>query len=177
MTCPYINIVGWSGSGKTTLLTKITQLLTQNGLRVGVIKHHGHESGMVDTPGKDTYEYAKNGAQNVILSSSVQYAIFKAFPNNEPTQDQLIDEIADDCDLIIIEGFSSESPRPIVEVNRAANNSKPKVPLEKLDMLISDNLDYINNAKLKNIPTFSLDDTTGIANHFCFLCNIKKVIQ
>lgn len=70
----------WSNSGKTTFTTRVVELLTGMGIRVGVIKHHGHKTGGVDVEGKDSWKYAQAGANPVILSASDQYAIFVSTP-------------------------------------------------------------------------------------------------
>lgn len=41
---PVITVTGWSNSGKTTFVTRVVGLLTDMGVRVGVIKHHGHKT-------------------------------------------------------------------------------------------------------------------------------------
>lgn len=55
---PVITVTGWSNSGKTTFVTRVVGLLTDMGVRVGVIKHHGHKTGGVDVEGKDSWKYA-----------------------------------------------------------------------------------------------------------------------
>jgi len=39
---PVISFIGWSGSGKTTFLEQVVRYLSRDGLRVGILKHHGH---------------------------------------------------------------------------------------------------------------------------------------
>ena len=47
---PVLGVAAWSGTGKTTLLVAVLPMLSQRGLRVGLLKqsHHAIE---VDTPG------------------------------------------------------------------------------------------------------------------------------
>lgn len=56
---PVITVTGWSNSGKTTFATRVVDLLSDMGIRVGVIKHHGHKTGGVDVEGKDSWKYAQ----------------------------------------------------------------------------------------------------------------------
>lgn len=53
---PVITVTGWSNSGKTTFVTRVVGLLTDMGVRVGVIKHHGHKTGGVDVGGQGLVE-------------------------------------------------------------------------------------------------------------------------
>ncbi len=68
---PVVGICGASGSGKTTLLTKLLPELRARGLKVGVLKHHGH-GGPVATPaewqGKDSQRLSAAGAARVGLA-------------------------------------------------------------------------------------------------------------
>ncbi len=50
---PAISIMGWSGSGKTTLIEKLIPIFHRWKIRVGVLKHDGHDFEM-DRSGKDT---------------------------------------------------------------------------------------------------------------------------
>ena len=54
-------IAGWSDSGKTTLIERLIPLLTDRGLRVGVVKHTHHSLSM-DQHGSDTDRYRGSGA-------------------------------------------------------------------------------------------------------------------
>lgn len=57
-----LQIVGYQNSGKTTLIEKIVERLHGSGIRVGVLKHHGH-GGMPDLgQNKDSTRYFKSGA-------------------------------------------------------------------------------------------------------------------
>ena len=56
---PVLGFAAFSGVGKTTLLRKLLPLLTEQGIRVGVIKHAHHDFD-IDKPGKDE---EKLGAQ------------------------------------------------------------------------------------------------------------------
>ena len=57
---PVVSIIGKPDCGKTTLLEKLIPELTNQGYRVGTIKHHVHEFEM-DKPGKDTWKHKQAG--------------------------------------------------------------------------------------------------------------------
>ena len=43
MACPVIGFSAYSGTGKTTVMERVIRVLTQKGLRVGVVMHDGHD--------------------------------------------------------------------------------------------------------------------------------------
>ena len=59
---PLLGFVAYSGTGKTTLLEKLIPILTDNNIRIGLIKH-AHHNFDIDIPGKDSYRLRKAGAQ------------------------------------------------------------------------------------------------------------------
>lgn len=54
-------VSGVHNSGKTTLLEKLLPVLRSRGLKVGVIKHDGHDF-TPDVPGTDSYRLREAGA-------------------------------------------------------------------------------------------------------------------
>ena len=52
-------VSGVHNSGKTTLLEKLLPVLRSRGLKVGVIKHDGHDF-TPDVPGTDSYRLAED---------------------------------------------------------------------------------------------------------------------
>ena len=49
-----LQVVGYQNSGKTSFVSELTARLSATGLRVGVIKHHGH-GGTFDLPMTDSH--------------------------------------------------------------------------------------------------------------------------
>ena len=165
----HITVTGWSNSGKTSVLVEVVKRLTKAGINVGVIKHHGHVDDGVDVPGKDSWKYSHAGANPVILSSSMQYAIFKSTPEREATREELIAEIADEVDMVVIEGFCSGSDGAI-EVSRVANGKGLKLKPEQRIALITDNEAFAAQIKAEGKPVFALDDFDALARYFAELC-------
>jgi molybdopterin-guanine dinucleotide biosynthesis adapter protein len=117
---------GWSGSGKTTLIERVVPLLTARGLTVSLIKRAHHEFD-VDQPGKDSYRHRHAGCSEVMLSSSVRWALMHELRGTaELTLDELVARMSP-CDLLIVEGFKRQ-PIPKIEVFRAANGKVPLHP-------------------------------------------------
>jgi molybdopterin-guanine dinucleotide biosynthesis protein B len=64
--------------------------LKNRSLRVGAIKYHKHGDFETDIEGKDSWKYAKAGADTVAISSSMKFALIKKIE-----KEMEIDEICD----------------------------------------------------------------------------------
>ncbi len=111
---PIICIVGKNKHNKAILIEALIKELKSRGLKVGALKHHKHGDFEIDHPGKDTWRYAKAGADTVAISSSVKLAVIK-----NVDMDMQIDDICDryfaDDDIVLADGFAlSDKPRIIV---------------------------------------------------------------
>ncbi len=115
-----LGFAAWSGTGKTTLLKQLIPALKARGLRLGVIKH-AHHTFDVDTPGKDSYELRKAGADYMLIGSRARWALMvERDSGTEPRLDELLAHLAGtDLDLILVEGFKHEQFAKI-EVHRPA---------------------------------------------------------
>lgn len=158
---PVISFIGWSGSGKTTFLEQVVAHLSAAGVRVGVIKHHGHTSS-VDVEGKDTWRYGKAGACPVVISSAAEYSILRRVDGPEKTLAELAALISGECDLVVTEGFRRQATT-IVEFRRKEYNNEQIFPLERIVALVSDDAESITAAQEAGKATFSPDDTESVA--------------
>lgn len=107
---PLLAIVANSGTGKTTLLKKLIPELKNRGIRCGLIKHTHHQMD-VDTPGKDSYELRKAGADQVLVASQQRWALMTETPEQSSVPDlrDLAKKMdASMLDLILVEGFKHE---------------------------------------------------------------------
>lgn len=168
---PNITVTGWSNSGKTTFVTKVVKILADSGIKVAVIKHHGHAPGGVDQEGKDSWKYEQAGANPVILSSSAQYAVFVSTPDHEPTREELMEQLPSSTELVVIEGFRSEA-EGAVEVSRKATGKAPKLSSEERIALISDNEELCAEVAAQGKPVFGLEDFADVARFFCSYAGI-----
>ena len=159
---PFVAVVGWSGSGKTTFLTQVVSELTARGMRVGLVKHHGH-GGSIDVEGKDTWSYAQSGACPVVVSSPTEYSVMRQV-ERERTLAELLDEIADECDLVLVEGYRNQVASG-VEFRRVGHRSDPILAPAALLALVCDD-EVQRHAALSGgaAATFDLDDVGGFAN-------------
>jgi len=107
---------GWSGSGKTTLIERLIPALAGRGLRVSLVKHAHHEFD-VDQPGKDSWRHRNAGCTEVLVSSSVRYALMHELRGApELTLGQALARLSP-CDIALVEGYKA-APIPKLEVWR-----------------------------------------------------------
>ncbi len=117
---PVLGFAAHSGTGKTTLLVKILPLLRATGIHVGMIKHAHHQF-EIDTPGKDSYELRKAGAEQMLVASDQRWALMHDYDQpEEPRLEELLRILPrDQLDLILVEGFH-KAPFPKIELHRPA---------------------------------------------------------
>ena len=106
-------VSGVKNSGKTTLITELIKAFNEEGYRVGVIKHDGHEF-EIDIEGTDSYQYRQAGSEAAVIYSQTQYALIQSWKSVDV--EQLISYLTD-MDLIMVEGLK-HSHYPKVEVVR-----------------------------------------------------------
>ena len=107
-------VSGVHNSGKTTLLEKLLPVLRSRGLKVGIIKHDGHDF-TPDVPGTDSFRLREAGAEGVAVYSGTRYLLTEEFHLTE--QDLLALFERHGYDLVLLEGFKS-SGWPKIEVVR-----------------------------------------------------------
>ncbi|ELM3738129.1 molybdopterin-guanine dinucleotide biosynthesis protein MobB [Edwardsiella piscicida] len=108
-TPPLLGIAAYSGTGKTTLLKQLIPSLKARGIRIALIKHTHHDMD-VDTPGKDSYELRKAGADQTLVASDLRWALMSETPERQPLDLHFLASRIDArrCDLILVEGFKHE---------------------------------------------------------------------
>ncbi|CAM3763392.1 molybdopterin-guanine dinucleotide biosynthesis protein MobB [Rahnella bruchi] len=112
---PLLGIVAYSGTGKTTLLKLLIPYLRQHGIRTGLIKHTHHDVD-VDTPGKDSFELRKAGADQTMVASNSRWALMTETPGHgELSLEYLATRFdSSNLDMILVEGFKHEAINKIV---------------------------------------------------------------
>ena len=106
-------VSGLHNSGKTTLLEKLLPALRSRGLKVGIIKHDGHDF-TPDVPGTDSYRLREAGAEGVAVYSGQRYLLTEMF--------RLFERHG--YDLVLLEGFK-DSGWPKIEVVRKEISDTP----------------------------------------------------
>jgi molybdopterin-guanine dinucleotide biosynthesis protein B len=109
-----ICIVGKSKRNKSGLIEGLIKELKSGGLRVGALKYHKHGDFEIDIEGKDTWKYAKSGADIVAISSPVKFAVIRIV-KEEMEIDDICNKYFSDSDIVLADGFTlSDKPRIIV---------------------------------------------------------------
>lgn len=161
MSIPVISFIAMSsGTGKTTLLEKVIPELKSRGLRLAVIKHDAHSFEM-DQPGKDTWRFAKAGADIVAISSPDKFAMIEK-REKELSLDDILSRISD-VDLILTEGYKSENKPKILVCRSGVVFSEEN--FNKFTQRPEELLAIVSDIQFKKIeaPCYDLDDYTGIA--------------
>ena len=101
MSKPYVfQIIGYKNAGKTTLLCKLLEQLKARGMRVGTIKHDGHDFD-IDHAGTDTWQHRAAGAEVVAITSATQTAVIR----NQPSSLEKLLLQMEGLDVVLVEGF------------------------------------------------------------------------
>ena len=114
MTPSVICIVGKSKSDKGRLMEALIKELKNRRLRVGALKHHKHGDFEIDIEGKETWKYARAGADTVAISSPTKLAVIKNV-DGEMGIDEICGKYFADSDIVLADGFAlSGKPRIVV---------------------------------------------------------------
>jgi molybdopterin-guanine dinucleotide biosynthesis adapter protein len=160
-------LAGWSGSGKTTLLTRLLPDLIGRGLSVSTVKHAHHDFD-IDQPGKDSWRHRKEGATEVMVASSLRWALMHEHRGaREPGLDELMRHMTP-VDLLLVEGFKSED-FPKLEVYRALVGKPLLYPEQKSIVAVASD-QKVPGCKL---PQFHIDDIDAIARFILAQCRLE----
>ena len=152
-----LHIVGRKKSGKSALIGDLVREFATRGVRVGVIKHCGHEHEL-DTPGKDSFLHRQAGATPVAVVTPGLLAVYQTRRADTDMLEPLRTAFAG-CDLVLIEGYA-DGPGPKVEVWRAGLHTPP-LSSERDDIvcLVSD--DPVDT----HLPVYARRDIAALADH------------
>ncbi len=127
-----IAVSGIKNSGKTTFLEHIIPLLKQQGLKVAVIKHDGHDF-VPDVPGTDSWRLGAAGADRTVVYSDKRWMMII---QEAAGLSDLIRQM-DDCDIILLEG-QKYSDYPKIELIRKGISSESACRPETLLAIATD---------------------------------------
>ncbi len=151
-------VTGWKNTGKTGLMERLVVEMVGRGLSVSTVKH-AHHATQIDVPGTDSYRHRSAGAQEVILSSPLRWALMHELRGDpEPSLDSLLAQLSP-VDLVLIEGYK-RSDHPKIEAHRQAAGR---------DLLARQNTTIravASDVALEGLacPVLPLDDTPAIAD-------------
>ncbi len=137
LTIPVLQIVGFQNSGKTTLVTKVIEVMSARGIRVGTIKHHGH-GGFPDSydTDKDTAKHREAGATvtGVEGAGMLQLHAYDVEGWTLPKMLSFYNNLP--LDIILIEGFKRKA-FPKVVLLRTGEDEVLLEQLENIQAVIS----------------------------------------
>lgn len=160
-TKPVLGFAAYSGTGKTTLLVKLLPLLKQRGIRVAMIKHAHHDFD-IDTPGKDSYELRKAGAEQMLVASSQRWALMtENAMGGDPSLQDLLDKLdGNSCDLVLVEGFRHlpfekiELHRPSLGKDKIFENDKNIIAVASDENIHTQDLPQLDINKSEQLVDF-----------------------
>ena len=152
---PVIAFSAWSGTGKTTIIEKLVPELKARGLRVAVIKHDAHTF-EIDREGKDSWRFAKAGADVTVISSADKTALIE---QRKLEFSDVVSRIRD-VDLILAEGYNQQG-LPTIGISRKATGKGLRLPVISCIAVITD--DESAAGAQPAIPVFGLTEISAIA--------------
>ncbi len=165
---PLVGFVGYSDSGKTTLVTALIAHLSQQGWRIGAVKHHRHTF-EIDHEGKDSWRFTRAGARKTIITGPRQTALVERTEEQRPL-DELANEYLKGLDLILVEGFKLATI-PKIEVQRAELGRPLFCREENHD---PDLIAVVSDRRLElDVPVFLRGDIPGLADFICHHFNLR----
>ena len=150
---PCYSFIAWSGTGKTTYLERLVAELKARGARVAVVKHDAHRF-EIDREGKDSWRFARAGADVVAVADGEKCAVMEYRP---VTLEQLLSGIRG-VDLILVEGWHAEAVNAIA-LHRGGIGKPLKLPPDKCVAVVSD-----MPLETGDTPLFPLDDPSPMAD-------------
>ncbi len=146
-----------SKTGKTTILEKLLPILKQRGIKVAALKGNLHHYEL-DLPGKDSWRFARAGADISGLTTPDSYFLVGSNSINNGTEAAA--GLLKDMDLIIIEG-NKKTTNPKLEVVRSDLNPEPLL-LPNTAAVITDRSD-LEIA----VPVIDINDLPALADFIC----------
>ncbi len=156
--------VGTSGSGKTTTIEYLISQLTNEGYKVGSIKHVHHKGFSMDKEGSNTWRFAKAGSKVTVAVSPEEIVIMKKNDSAPNELEQIIELLErEKLDIIFIEGFhgliAKRKDIPKIITATDVNNLKRTLegtaqPILAITGMIAQHQPEINEGKIPliNLP-------------------------
>ncbi|MGL5052027.1 MAG: molybdopterin-guanine dinucleotide biosynthesis protein B [Cetobacterium sp.] len=149
----FFAVSGIKNSGKTTLISNLLKKFTDNGYKVGTIKHDGHDFEM-DNIDSDTHKHIKAGAHGTLIFSKSKFMFLE---NSTQKSLEFYLEFFKDYDFIILEGFKN-SNYPKIEVIKSGISNESVSNKQNLQFLVSDLKEIENSSHLKILDINNIDN-------------------
>lgn len=147
-----ITVVGPKKSGKTTTIEKLIREFTKRGYKVAAIKHISEENFTIDSPGKDTWRFARAGANTIISVSGDEVAKIER-RTKKFTFEALLKECVGN-DLVFIEGFKKMISRnkKILKIATVKSMTEAQDMLRNYVSIIAFTGPYNTSRSIPNLP-------------------------
>ncbi len=106
---PVISFSGYKHTGKTTLISKLVAEFSSRGVRVGCIKHDGHDFSYQNSI-TDTGKFLESGAAASMIVSQTGHVLSEWIDQAHVELEEWVYRLGD-MDLVIVEGYK-ELPVP-----------------------------------------------------------------
>jgi len=137
-------------SGKTSVIERVIAELKHRGRTLAVVKHGIHMQ-VPDKEGKDTFRFARQGADRVMMFSDDSLFMYEYTP---PTVEYLVSLAVKDVDIVLVEGFKAGPFRKI----EVFNSQVYETPL-CIEHPSPDYIALVSDKRLEvPIPRFGFDD-------------------
>lgn len=154
---PVIQVVGFQNSGKTTLVETLLAFSNEKQLRVGVIKHHGHNNSLAfPDKNKDTGRFKNKGASITSVAADKNLELYIKHMDHPWNVEEIVSIYKSlPIDLIIIEGFK-QSAFPKILMIRQPEDLKLLNKLKNVVCIIT----WIHEKRLNNagIPIIQISE-------------------
>lgn len=148
---PVLGLSAYSGVGKTTLMEKLIAALTDRGVRVGAVKHDGHDF-QIDRPGKDSWRFSQAGAAVTAITSAEQTAVVW---KKGASLEELLGRMGE-VDLVLVEGWKDAGISRLGLCRRASGKELPG-PADSYAALVTDREDLSGD-----VPRFGFEDIEAL---------------
>lgn len=161
-TPPRFGVVGWKDSGKTAMAARLVQELVRRGYRVATVKR-AHTGFDIDRAGTDSHAHRMAGAAEVAIVSSSRWALMHENDHDEAeaTLDEIVEHLSP-CDLVLVEGFKTES-HPKIEMRHAARPDAPMLAADDPAIVALAFDEVPSDATRFGRPVFQRDQIGAIA--------------
>lgn len=145
---PVLAVCGEKNAGKTTLIAGLVPLLRREGLRVGAIKHDGHDF-QPDVPGTDSHRLRLAGAERVAVYSERRSMLVRDGGGEDVSS--LLPQFRG-LDIVLVEGCK-HSRLPKLEVIRAGSGGVSRCCPSGLLAVCAD-----GDVRARGVPVFGMND-------------------
>jgi molybdopterin-guanine dinucleotide biosynthesis protein B len=152
-----IAITGKSDAGKTSLIKGLIPEMKRRGYKVAVVKNcpHGFD---LDIAGKDSWHFAKAGAEGILLQSPLELGLIRTKNNTVGNLNELAKYYLADFDLVLAEGFAQDTSTRKIEVLRKGISEELEAPLESLVAIVTDFAFSTDKPTFNHTQLFELAD-------------------